>query len=95
MRSRKRYVLMEAEGELEDRDLETFDRYFRDRGVRLALIRLRGHGAALIAKTDVEGAAEIREECPQLVLGGKRLRTELVSGCIGKLKRRAADATAS
>lgn len=80
---------MEADGLLGPDEVETIARYFRERGVKLVLIRPKGSSSALIAKTDLGGAAEIRGRCPELNVGGRRLTTTLVSGSIGKLKRRA------
>lgn len=90
MRARKRYVLLEAEAELTRSDLQKIGDYFERGHLKVTLIRPRGNGAALIAKTDVAGAAEMRESSERLVVGGKTFRTSLTSGNIGKLKRRAA-----
>ena len=90
MRTRKRYVLLEAEGELTPGDVEKITSYLGRRDARSKLIQPKGNGAALIVKTNVEGAAQIREGSAELRVGGKRLRTSLTSGSIGKLKRRAA-----
>lgn len=56
--------------------------------MKLTFIIPKGNGAALIVKTGISGADAVRESCPGMVVGGKKLRTTLVSGSIGKLKRR-------
>jgi hypothetical protein len=88
MRTGKRYVLIEADAELETGDVEKIASYFGQRRVKLTLIRPKENPASLIAKTNVEGAVEIRGCSADLLVGGKRLRTSLTSGSIGKLKRR-------
>lgn len=42
----------------------------------------------MIVKTGIDGADAVRESCSGMEIGGKKLRTTLVSGSIGKLKRR-------
>jgi hypothetical protein len=81
-------VLIEADGDLDKTDLETLGRYFEQRHLKLTFITPKANAASLIVKTGVEGADAIRESCLGMEVGGKRLRTTLVSGSIGKLKRR-------
>jgi len=80
--------LIESDRELGPAEIEKISNYLAERHVRLTMIQLKENRSALIVKTDVEGAAETRERCPELKVGGKPLRTTLVSGSIGKLKRR-------
>jgi hypothetical protein len=93
--ARKRYLLLSAEGELSPEDEKRLSRLLELRHEKFSLIRVRGHQDHLIVKTDSKGAGEMRELFAGVEIGGKSVRSVLTSGCIGKLKRRAAERAAS
>jgi len=87
----KRYVLYLADSEMDDHEVEEFGRILEKRHGRLKVIAVRGNGRAVIIKTTVEVATELREESGKISLGEKQVEAVLTSGVIGKLKRKAAE----
>jgi len=92
---RKRYLLLAADGELSSADEKQLSRLLEQRHGRFSLIRVRGSGDHFIVKTDWKSAAEMRESFSEVEIGGKRVRSVLTSGCIGKLKKRVRERAAS
>jgi hypothetical protein len=85
----KRYVLYEADAELNASDLEELARILGGRHGKVKAIAVAGNGRAVIIKTTADVASELRGNDIAIRPGGKRLTTVLTSGAIGKLKRRA------
>jgi hypothetical protein len=92
---RKRYLLLSAEGGLSSEDEKRLTRLLEERYERFSLIRVRGHQDHMIVKTDGRSAEQMRELFDDVEIEGKRVRSVLTSGCIGKLKRRAGESQAS
>ena len=87
----KRYVLFEADGDLSDDDRKEFGRIMEQRHGKTLLTDVKGNPRAVIFKTNNAVTAAIRERSSTVSIGKKKLKIELVSGGIGKLKRRAAE----
>ncbi len=87
----KRYVLLEADFDLTADDRKGFGRLIEQRYGKTPMIEVRGNERAVIIKTTNVFAARLKEEGTVVGTGGKSLRTVLMSGSIGKLKRRAGD----
>ncbi|MDG6898404.1 MAG: hypothetical protein JRN24_01565 [Nitrososphaerota archaeon] len=88
MKSRKRYVLIEADRDFMPDEIGRVTDFLSRGRPQLKVIRPKGNGSALICRTDVGGASWVREAIGEF-LGPVKLRTTLTSGCVGKLKRRA------
>lgn len=86
-RKPKRYVLIEAEGELSPPEFATLTRLLEQRHGKLTVIELESPRTAFIVKTDRPTATALRESLEDVVIGETRVRTKLTSGAIGKLKR--------
>ncbi len=86
-RGPKRYVLIGSEDKLSPSEVETLTRLLELRHGKLTIIQLDSPRTALVVKTDRSVAAAIRDSFADVSVGGKRVRTELTSGSIGKLKR--------
>lgn len=90
----KRYVLLEADGDVTPDDWEEFFVRLEQKFGKLRQIPVRGNGRVMVVKTNNRVAPTIREEVPYMRAGSRRVRTVLTSGSIGKLKRLAADGVA-
>ena len=84
----KRYVLIQADGKLTAEELSTLTRMLEQRHGSLGMTLVEAPVTSLIVKTDRAAAEDIRESLSEAAFGGKRVRTVLTSGNIGKLKRR-------
>ena len=84
----KRYVLFVADGEPTAADWKEFARILEERHGKLKPIAVEGAPRAMVIRTDNVVAPQLRAE-DGLTAGGKRVRSVLTSGSIGKLKRRA------
>lgn len=87
----KRYVLFEADTDLSEEEKKEFGRILEKRYGKMPLIDVRGNEKALIIKANNAVAAAIKEQSSEILIGGKKLTTKLVSGAIGNLKRRAGE----
>jgi hypothetical protein len=87
----KRYVLYLADADMVEREVEELGRILENRHGRLKVIAVQGNRRAVIIRTSVEGATEMREMSGKISLGGKQVATVLSSGVIGKLKKRATE----
>lgn len=85
----KRYVLLEAEGEVTPDEWRGFADALKQRFGKLKVIAVEGSGRAVVVKTDNLIAPRIREVSPEMRVGCRRVASVLTSGSIGKLKRRA------
>ena len=65
-------------------------RILESRHGTLKIIAVKGNGRAAIVRTTAEVASEMRERSGSLSVAGNRVAMALMSGGIGKLKRRAA-----
>jgi len=65
---------------------EDFARVLEQRFGKVKVIPVRGNRSVLLVKTDNDAAPRIRE-CEDLRAGGRRVKSILTSGSIGKLKR--------
>jgi len=74
---------------MDGHEFEEFGRILEMRHGKLKIIAVRGNSRAVIIRTTVEVAAELREESGSIALGEKRVEVVLTSGVIGKLKRKA------
>lgn len=74
---------------MDGHEFEEFGRILEMRHRKLKIIAVRGNSRAVIIRTTVEVAAELREESGSIALGEKRVEVVLTSGVIGKLKRKA------
>ena len=74
---------------MDGHEFEEFGRILEMRHGKLKMIAVRGNSRAVIIRTTVEVAAELREESGSIALGEKRVEVVLTSGVIGKLKRKA------
>lgn len=90
----KRYILLEADGEVTPQDWKDFARYLEERFGKLKPIPVKGNDRALVVKTDNRTAPLIRKDSPGMRVGGRKVTSVLTSGSIGKLKRLATDAEA-
>jgi hypothetical protein len=86
----KRYVLLEADGEVTPDAWKDFARHLEQRFGKLKAIPVTGNRSALVIKTDNYAAPLIRE-CADLRAGDRRVKSVLTSGSIGKLKRAASE----
>jgi len=91
----KRYVLLEAEGDVSESSWEELCLRLEESVGRIKPISMKGNPRALVLKTDNRGAPLLRQQVGAMTAGGFRVRTSLTSGCIGKLKRRAGDGGAT
>ena len=87
----KRYVLFESDADLSDEEKKVFGRILEQRYGKMPLVEVRGNDKALIIKTNNAVAAAIREQSSEILIGGKKLKAQLMSGAIGNLKRRAGE----
>jgi hypothetical protein len=87
----KRYVLLEADGDVTPDDWEEFVVRLEQKFGKLRQIPVRGNGRVLVLKTNNKIAPAIREEIPNMRAGNGKVRSLLTSGSIGKLKRLAGD----
>ncbi|MDG6901058.1 MAG: hypothetical protein JRM80_03770 [Nitrososphaerota archaeon] len=87
-RKPKRYVLIQAEGALAQEDLSRLTRMLEQRHGRLGFTLVDAPVTSLIVKTDRAVAEEIRASLDGAAFGGVPVKTVLMSGNIGKLKRR-------
>jgi len=83
--------LFEAGFDLSADDRKGFGRLLEERSGKTPLIELKGNERFVIIKTNNINAARLKEEEKMVGPGGKTLRTVLMSGSIGKLKKRAAE----
>jgi len=89
----KRYVLLEADGDVSADDWKDLAEHLEAKFGKLKPIAVEGNRRALVVKTDNRVAPLIRVEAGMRV-GGRRVRSVLTSGSIGRLKRRAAEGAA-
>ena len=95
VRPGKRYVLITWDGgTLSAEERKKLTRLLEQRG-KVNLIPIDGWERSLVVKTDVEGAASIRDSFNHVMIGGRRVATVLTSGCIGNLKKRARESAAT
>jgi hypothetical protein len=87
----KRYILYLADADLDEHEIEEFGGILEKRHGRVKVIAVRGNSRAVIVRTTAEVAVELRERSGRISLGKKRVATELTSGVIGKLKKRATE----
>jgi hypothetical protein len=87
----KRYVLLEADGDVTPDDWEEFFVCLEQKFGKLRQIPVGRNGRVTVVKTNNRVAPTIREEVPYMRVGSRRVRTVLTSGSIGKLKRLAVD----
>jgi hypothetical protein len=90
----KRYVLLEAEGDVTPDDWEEFIVRLEQKFGKLKRIPVGGNRHLLVVKTNNTIAPAIREEIPNMRAGNGKVRSLLTSGSIGKLKRLAGDGVA-
>jgi len=96
VRPGKRYVLLTwGGGTLSPEERKKLTRLLEQRSKKVDLIPIDGWERSLVVKTDVEGAASIRDSFAHVVIGATRIRTVSTSGCIGNLKRRARESAAT
>lgn len=91
---RKRYVLVSS-GAVTPDEQKTFLRYVEQRYGKVKAIQVDGKPGLMVLKTDVGGAQGMRESLAEVKVAGVHSATVLTSGCIGKLKRRAAESKGS
>lgn len=95
-RPRKRYLLLTWDGgALSSEERKTLARLLELRNGKVTTIPIDGWERNLVVKTDVEGAASIRESLTQIRIGERRVAAVSTSGCIGKLKKRARESGAT
>jgi hypothetical protein len=87
----KRYVLYLADADLGAAEVEELGRILEGRHGRLKVIEVKGNRRAVIIRTTVGAATEMRERSGSISLREKRVAGVLTSGVIGKLKKRAAE----
>jgi hypothetical protein len=96
MTSGKRYVLLMWEGgPFTDDERKRLTRLLEQRYGNVRVIPVDGSDCSLVVKTDVLGAASMRESISEFRIGEKKIASVLTSGCIGKLKKRALESAAS
>jgi hypothetical protein len=84
----KRYVLLVADEELTESEVKDLAALLEGRHGKVKVIALEGDRRGVVVKTTNELAPYLRDSDPPLTLHGKRLKSVLTSGSIGKLKRR-------
>ena len=87
----RRYVLLESEATFAEVEKDLAE-YFRRRHGTVKLIPVRGNPRAVIVRTTVQVAAELKGLREGFVVQGVRLTPVLTSGAVGNLKKRAAEA---
>lgn len=90
----KRYVLLEADGDVTPQEWRGFAHHLEERFGKLKVIPVEVNNRAFVVKTDNSTAPRIREKSSELRAGDRRVASVLTSGSIGKLKRRAKESAA-
>ena len=83
----KRYVLLKSDSEMDEGDFRELGEYLAKNLAGAKLILLEGNNGFAVVKTNQKGASMLR--AGGVKLRSKSLKTELTSGSIGNLKRRA------
>lgn len=91
----KRYVLLMAEAPLSEDDARGLESILGNRFGEVKVIAVDNNPRALIVKTTEPISRALRDEDGVMGPGGTKLRPTLTSGAIGKLKKRAAEASAN
>ncbi|MBI3860019.1 MAG: SCP2 sterol-binding domain-containing protein [Thaumarchaeota archaeon] len=89
MKTAKRYVLFESDSDLSEEEFQELGRVITKRHGEMPIIGLAASRRAMIVRTTAEVAARMREPEATIDIRGKTVKTVLVSGAIGKLKKRA------
>ena len=84
--NRKRYLLIETDGEFTNRDWDELAETLRARFGDAKLIPILGCERMKVVKTDNRTAPLIRSACAFLKVGGSNLISVSTSGSLGKLK---------
>lgn len=93
--TRKRYILLAADGNISADDRKKVARYLEHRHGKVTVIPIEEIENKLIVKTSAVEAVAMRDTVAAMEVGGMKVVSVLTSGCIGKLKRRAAESVAS
>jgi hypothetical protein len=93
--ARKRYVLLATNRNLLPEDCKNLGRLLEQRHGRITVIPVEAIANRLIIKTNAVEASAMRHTVASMEVHGVNVVSLLTSGCIGKLKRRAAESTAS